>query len=273
MKKVIFIDVDGTLKNDNNEITPRTLKAIQEVKSIGYEPILCTGRPRDYAEKLNSSIGGSRYIIYNNGGGIFDCQENKVIYENGMNNKSISELYELANLKDIRFILACDGTRYVNRLKHHDGSEILIEKTLNEFLKDHKVIQVTITSSNYELLKDMKHKIEDVSDVRIMNQHKSLIDLNFEKIGTIYYDIVDDKTSKGDAVSYFCQLFDISKENRIAIGDDNNDISMFNECGYRVAMKNALISLKELSDYITNDNNNDGVAEYLEKIIKESKNA
>lgn len=109
----------------------------------------------------------------------------------------------------------------------------------------------------------MNSKINSIESVKIINQHKSLIDSNFPKIGTIYYDIVDTNSSKGNAVKYFCDIFNISKENRIAIGDDHNDISMFNECGTKVAMGNALPVLKELADYVTDDNNNDGVANFL----------
>lgn len=267
MNKVIFIDVDGTLRNDNKEITVRTLKALENVKELGYEPILCTGRPCDYAENLNTSVNGS-YIIYNNGAGIYDSINKKVIYENPMSNKSILDLYEFSNIDNVRFILACNGTRYVNRLKHNDGSETLFDLPLESFLNNNKVIAVTITSPDYNTIKNMKGSIDNVKNIKIINQSKSLVDPSFAKVGTIYYDIVDENTSKGEAVKHFCEMFNIPKENRIAIGDDNNDISMFNECGTKVAMANALPSLKQLADIVTDDNNNDGVAKFLEKIIE-----
>ncbi len=273
MNKVIFIDVDGTLRNEDKQITSRTLKALKKVKKIGYEPILCTGRPRDYAEKLNNSIDGSQYIIYNNGAGIYDSLKKKVLYENPMNAKSILDLYKFANLDNVRFILACNGTRYVNKIKHNDGSEILFELPLEKFLQMNSVIAVTIASPDFNTIKEMKDKVSNVDGIKIINQSKSLVDENFPQIGTIYYDIVDNKSSKGDAVKHFLKLFNISKENSIAIGDDNNDISMFEECGYRVAMKNALPSLKKIADYITDDNNNDGVARFLENYILDNSNA
>ena len=79
MQKAIFIDVDGTLRNDQIEVTERTINALKKAKEVGYEPILCTGRPMDYAAILNNSIGGSDYIIYNNGAGICDSKNNKII--------------------------------------------------------------------------------------------------------------------------------------------------------------------------------------------------
>lgn len=268
MEKAIFIDVDGTLRNDNKEITERTLSILEKVKKTGYEPILCTGRPCDYAKKLNDTINGSQYIIYNNGAGIYYGNKKTILYENPMKTEGILELYSFANQDNVRFILACNGTRYVNRIKHNDGSETLFDLPLEKFLQNNKVIAVTIASSDFDIIKQMNSKINNVESVKIINQHKSLIDSNFPKIGTIYYDIVDTNSSKGNAVKYFSDIFNISKENRIAIGDDHNDISMFNECGTKVAMGNALPVLKELADYVTDDNNNDGVANFLEKLLK-----
>jgi hydroxymethylpyrimidine pyrophosphatase-like HAD family hydrolase len=112
----------------------------------------------------------------------------------------------------------------------------------------------------------MENKIDEIMGVKIVNQHKALIDAKFAPVGTIYYNLVDENTSKGNAIKCFCQLLNIGIENCIAMGDGNNDISMFHECGYRVAMGNAMPDLKEIADYITDDNNHDGVAKYLEML-------
>lgn len=268
MEKVVFIDVDGTLRNDKQEISERTLKVLEKVKEKNYEPILCTGRPLDYAKKLNDIINGSQYIIYNNGAGIYDGGKNEVLYENPMKVKSLLELYSF--IKDnLRFILSCNGTRYVNMIKHHDGSETLFDLPLDKFLQNNKVIALTIASPDWDIIKKLEHQINNVESVKIINRHKSLVDSDFPRTGTIFYDIIDVNSSKGNAVKYFCNMFNISKKNRIAIGDDSNDISMFDECGTKVAMGNALPALKKIADYITDDNNNDGVAKFLEQLLND----
>lgn len=269
MKKVIFIDIDGTLRNDKKEITKTTIAALKETKKIGYEIVLCTGRPCDYTKKINIEIG-CRYIIYNNGGGIYDTLEKKVLYENSMKKENIITLYNIIENLNVRFIISSNCTTYVNKIK---DNEKLIELPIDEFLKTNDVVQVTITSDEYNIIKNMKKDIENIKFVNIINQSKHLLDDNFEIKGTTYYDIVDRNTSKGNAIKYFCELFNISKEDRIGIGDSDNDLTMFLECGFKVAMGNALPELKKYANYITDSNNCDGVAKFLEKeIISKNKN-
>ena len=64
------------------------------------------------------------------------------------------------------------------------------------------------------------------------------------------------------------EILDIKKEESIAIGDDNNDLPMFEQVGYKVAMDNAIDIVKEKADEITLSNDEDGVAVYLEKLLE-----
>ncbi|MBC6973113.1 HAD hydrolase family protein [Bacillus sp. Xin] len=75
--------------------------------------------------------------------------------------------------------------------------------------------------------------------------------------------------SKENAVLNWCQKHEISAERVMAFGDDWNDIGLFKECGYPIAMGNAISELKELACYVTNSNDNDGVAHILEQIRRD----
>lgn len=271
MNKVIFIDIDGTLRNDNQEITDRTKKAIENIKTIGYEIVICTGRAADFSIKINNLINNNRYIIFNNGAGILDVHNNKILFENKMNNSSIIKLFNMVNPLGVRCILASNGTRYVNKLKHTDGSEQLIEGPLEDFLNKNNVIQFTISSIDLELMKNIRGDIDKIEDIKIINTSRDLIDSKYPTTTTPYYNIANFDSSKGNGIKHFCEMFNINKEDTIGIGDDKNDIQMFEECGYKVAMGNALPDLKDIADYVTDDNNNDGVAKFLEKLYEEKK--
>jgi len=263
MEKVIFIDIDGTLRNDKKKITRTTLKTLKKAKDKGYEIVLCTGRPCDYTLEINKDIK-CRYIIYNNGGGIYDTLNNKNVYENIMNKKDTLRLYDIIKDLDLRIIISSNCKTYINKLKNN---EILIEGKISDFIKNNNIVQITITSDDVYIIKNLKTEIEKIKSINIINQSKHLIDESFEKKGSTYYDIVDIKTSKGNAIKEFCKLYNVEKEDCIGIGDSDNDLTMFLECGYKVAMGNSIPTLKAKADYITDTNNDEGVAKFLENQI------
>ena len=78
--------------------------------------------------------------------------------------------------------------------------------------------------------------------------------------------------TKANAIKILADHLDINKEEIIVIGDGANDISMFEMSGYKIAMGNANNKLKEKADYITDSNNQDGVAKALEEIFYKGEN-
>jgi len=266
MKKAIFIDVDGTLRNDDEIVTKRTKEALDKVKLIGYEIVVCTGRPADFALKVNIECNGGRYIIFNNGAGILDTLDNKIIYLNTMNKDSLLELYNIAESKGFRFLAAANGTRYVNKIKNFDGSETLIDGSVENFIKNNDIVQVTVSCSDYDLIKNTRNELESIPNIKMVSLDKRLIDPNYTSKFTPYYNFGNINSSKGTGIKKYCEMFNIDLKDTISMGDDNNDIAMFETCYYNVAMGNAFDIIKNMSSYITDDNNNDGVAKFLEKL-------
>lgn len=91
---------------------------------------------------------------------------------------------------------------------------------------------------------------------------------NIETYGRkIFFDVANVGVSKGNGIKNFCKNLNIDLKDTIAIGDEDNDISMFNVVGYKVAMGNGSKELKKYADEITETNDNDGVAVFLEKLV------
>ena len=268
-KKIIFIDIDGTLRNRNRELTQRTKDAITQALQREWMIVLCSGRPRKYTEDISRQCNASNYIITSSGGNIYDYHKNQILYTNIMDKEACIKLYDLANKKDVRFIMNVDDGRVVNKLKHMDGTEILLKTDIRSFVYTHDIVQCTVADSNFEKIKSMEEAIKKIEKVNIRNQHKSLIDDSFQPEGTIYYDISNTDCSKGKAIIELCKILQVNRENTIAIGDDKNDLSMFEVVGYRVAVENAIKELKTIADEITKSNDEDGVAIFLEKLLKE----
>lgn len=268
MYEAVFIDIDGTLRNNKKELTNKTIEVIKEVTKNGYLVILCSGRPRKYTEDVSKKCFASKYIITSNGGNIYDYENNKVLYTNKMNEEACIQLYNIAKEAKTRFMMNVGENRIVNQLKYFDGSEVLLKEDINTFVKNNDVVQCVIADSDYDKIKSLKPYIEKIKNVEIKNQHKSLINESFPKEGTIYYDIANIGSSKGNAIKEFCKILNIDLKNTIAIGDDYNDVSMFKIAGYSVVMQNANNEVKKYADYITLSNEENGVAVFLEKLLK-----
>ena len=268
MIKAIFIDIDGTLRDSNKNLSSRTIKAIKKITDKGILVILCSGRPRKYTEQISKECFASKYIITSSGGMIYDYEENKVLYVNEMNKEALIKLYEIANPEDVRFIMNVGEGRVVNKEKHAD-QEIQLDEDIKDFVYNNPVVQCTIADSNFDKIKKLIPKIDKVKNVEIKNRHKSLLDDKFKDDKTVFCDIANTNSNKGNAVKKLLEILNISKEDTIAIGDDNNDLSMFEQVGYRVAVDNAIDIVKEKADEITLSNDEDGVAVYLEKLQNE----
>lgn len=128
-------------------------------------------------------------------------------------------------------------------------------------------MQCTIADSDFDKIKNLIPKLEQVENVEIKNRHKSLLDIKFKDDKTIFCDIANIDCNKGTAIKKLLEILNIKKEEAIAIGDDNNDLSMFEQVGYKVAVANAIDIVKEKADEITLSNDDDGVAVFLEKLI------
>ena len=198
---------------------------------------------------------------------IYDYEQNKILYVNKMNKEALIELYKIANPEGVRFIMAVGEGRVVNKVKHPDQEQKL-EESIEHFVYSNDVVQCTIADNDFDKIKNLIPRIEKVKNVEIKNRHKSLLDIKFKDDKTVYCDIANIDSNKGIAVKKLLEILDIKKEESIAIGDDNNDLPMFEQVGYKVAMDNAIDIVKEKADEITLSNDEDGVAVYLEKLLE-----
>ena len=267
MIKAIFIDIDGTLRDSKEQINKRTIESIKKVASKGILVVICSGRPRKYTEDISKQCNASKYIICSNGGAIYDYKEKRVIYENVMNKNACIDLYKIAVEAGVRFIMNVGENRVVNHIKHHDGSEIEMKTNIETFIKENNVVQCVIVDEDLEKIRKLKPAIEKIKKVKINNQHKALIDSNTKQGGSIYYDIANMDCNKGNAIKKFCKTMSIDLSDTIAIGDGHNDISMFQMVGYSVAMENAAEDVKAYANEVTATNEENGVAQFLEKLI------
>ncbi len=272
MYKAIFIDIDGTLRNDQKDITERTISSIKNICSLGIYAILCTGRPRFYTEPISKMCGASQYMITFGGAEVYDYQKEKVIYSNPMNMESCLKLYELVQQNNVRIVMYLDKVRMVSSLEHFDGSEILLPPNINEFLLSNNVLQCIILGDSINKMKSIRSLINNIENIKINNQSNCLNDGSIKTNGVIYYDVANHNTSKGNGIIELCKYLKIELDDTIGIGDDDNDLSMFEVVGHSVAMGNATNEIKKMVKEVISSNNEDGLAKYLEHLYNKYSN-
>lgn len=261
-QKIIFIDSDGTLKKSDGTISERVKKAIQKHKQLGNKIIICTARPRYHTLEVMKESGADNIIISSNGSEIYDNENKNIIFNSFIDNDEVIKLVDYAYLKDVRLILTTEAYEYVTKSIRSSNQRLLDKKVYKKELRTCNIKQcMFIDKKVNEILKikDIVSKKDKLKIVDEINENST-----YEEK---WFSVANSNCSKGNAVSILENYFNISNENIIAIGNDKNDISMFEVAGLSVAVANASEDIKNKVDYVTLSNDEDGVALFLESLL------
>ena len=138
-------------------------------------------------------------------------------------------------------------------------------ENIDKFLQENNVVQIAICHENLEKIEELKKYINGFENIAVINQF--IWNVNNKVMNSIH--ITNKNVSKGNAMIGMCEFLKIDLKDVIAIGDKGNDVSMIQAAGMGVAMQNATDDVKSVADFITNSNEEDGVAKVLEKILNE----
>lgn len=263
--KVVFIDIDKTLTNDERIVPKENALAIKRLVEKGIFVVLCSGRNFSYAGQKANDANASSFLITNNGAQIYDYEKHKSLYEVSISKKIIEKL--LLNLREIgvEIILNTSNTRFgTKNLKRKLSND---EKFFNEIdeLGEENILQIVCEVNSASTMEKLIDIVKRYDNLKISNLSRAF--LENKKSDNYYADINNYSTNKGTGIKKFLELFNIKKEESLCFGDYINDLDMFDACGYKVAMGNASPKLKEKADYITLSNNEAGVAFFINNYI------
>lgn len=257
MPYLIAIDSDGTLRHSDGSISTRTKKIIEKLVIKGNIVTICTARPRYHTLKISEEVGINRFLISSNGTEVYDNLNNEIIYSAYLSPKYCKKIYlDLENI-GIRAIFVCDNIEYATQFIRNDSQILLNENNIDNMLAKN-IKQIMIIGKNKEKIKKYKSKVE--------KYNLNIIDTSNDAKEEIWFSIISNKASKGIALKKLAEHLSIPICNTVAIGNDNNDLSMIKVARVGVAVENATDELKKEANYITDSNDDDGVAKYLEKL-------
>lgn len=265
MYKAIFLDLDGTLLDDDKNVSQENRKAIDMAESIGVSVCLCSGRQKEFVKKIKEKAGiNSQYVISSNGCEIYDLKNKEVLFTANLENSLSKNLYEYCENKGHLIRIDTIYGRFLNNMKYEYSGELEFSENIDKFLSENNVIQISVcTKTEHEIDEAINYIKSLGADIKIENRYKtgnrdwSLWAIN----------IINKNASKGNAIYGLCKYLKIDIKDVIAMGDDLNDISMIKEAGLGVAMGNATPKVKQVADEITKTNNENGVAEIINSKI------
>ena len=265
--KLIAIDIDGTLMNDRKEITKEVNDAIQAAKAKGVKVVICTGRPivgvQSIIEELKLN-DEEDFVITFNGALVQNTYSKDVESQITLTYENLKELHELSLKLDSPFQFFDTESLYtpnreISRYTVHEAhiNQIPIHYLpIDEVPKDMLIPKVMFI--------DEPERLNTI----IANIPESLwAKYTFVKSTPFFLEILDPSVSKGNAVKQLAEKLSIKQEEVICIGDGENDLSMVEYAGCGVAMANAVSAVKEVAQFHTLSNNENGVAYAIEKLV------
>ncbi len=267
-KKILAVDLDGTLLRSDKTISEVNKKAIQNVLEAGHYVAIATGRAIGSGRKIAQALGLTRpgcYLIAYNGGVIYDCAADCILHEVRLPVEYAEYLVSEAEKWGIYVqaysaakVLARNASKELNVYIHRTKMPYQIEKDIWGMINEEppKIVLIHLTD---------RKKLE-----RFRKAHET-----WEKGKCTSFFSCDEYleycpygVTKGTGLSFLCDFLNISTDCAVAIGDQENDMSMFGRAYVGAAMQNAEQKVKELADYVTeNDNDHDGVAEVIYKFL------
>ena len=271
-KRMLFMDLDGTLLNDAKQITDGNRAALELALQRGHSAIITTGRPLKSAMEQARMLGMDRpgcYLIAYNGAVVYDWTQRKQIFARSLPYDVVHRVFDLTRERgehvqtydtwDVLVEERCDDAA-VRRYCQLICMEFRLIGDVRADLKEQPVKCLVI---NYER-KDGLEKIQ----TWIRQNMSEEVDCFFSC--DQYLEVVPKGMNKGEAVKMLCQMMGVDIADAVSVGDAANDLTMIEAAGIGVAMANATEEVKAVADYITTrDNNHDGIAEVVERFFGE----
>lgn len=265
--KLLVLDLDGTLTNDQKEVTPRTLDALMKAQECGVRVVLCSGRPVYGISHLAEQLQLARYggfVIAFNGGKVMEWGSEKVIMEQKLPDELVPLIYNAAVEAGFAMLTYRGKTIVTNRsfdrhVMHNAYINRLPIVELKDFLNE---IEYPVNKCLIVGEPDALASFEPTMQQRFGDT------MGVFRSQPFFLECVPPGIDKAVSLDVLCRHVGIDRSEVIAVGDAWNDMTMIEFAGLGCAMANAQQPVLDIADYITEaDNNHDGVAEIIHRFI------
>lgn len=267
--KILVLDLDGTLTNSKKEVSEENKKTLIEAQKNGVKIVLASGRPTygivPIAQELGiENYGG--YILSFNGGTIINWETKETVYESVLPNHVVPGLYSEA--KDHGFtILSYKDDHIITENK--EDKYVGVEAHLNKMaVKEVPCFLSAVPRSLPKCL--IVGNQEELAILEKKMQTKYGEEMSIYRSEPFFLELMPQNIDKAQSLQRLLDHLSLTKEEMIACGDGYNDLTMVEFAGLGVAMANAQDAVKNVSNYITLSNDEDGIAHVVKKFILEN---
>ena len=259
---LLAVDLDGTLLNDNYLLTDRNRRALRALTAHGVIVVLVSGRMHQSILPISNQIGLENPIISYNGGMVKHATTQKVLHHSPIPANIATELVEYCETRRLHFNFCLNDRLYIKT--RNQWSQLYEERT---------GVMATVLDNLNQLYGETPTKMqvidtpERIKRLLIEFEERFGERLYVTRTQIEYIEFMNPHVSKGRALETLAAQINVPMKLVVALGDGYNDESMMKVAGFRIAMENSVDEIKACADYITETNQNDGVAKAVEQLL------
>lgn len=257
--KLVVTDMDGTLLNDNHEVSTLFFKLFKQLKQHHILFVAASGRPYySIIDKLNVIKDD---IIIASENGAYMVYKDKTLLSTSLSTENLKRLTLLTKrLDNIHAIFCAKGKAYITK-----ESKALIP-ILSKYYNNYNIVDDALSIDDEIFKIALYHEYDSAKYIYPYVKHMEG-DFKVKISATHWVDISENLANKGHAISLLQKSNNIKPEETLVFGDYLNDIEMLKCAHYSYAMQNAHDDVKAIANYSTKSNNEDGVSYILEQLI------
>ncbi len=274
--KLIALDLDGTLFNPEGIITPATKAELNRATAQGVKIVISTGRPFNGLPFEQIKDTAIEYALTTNGASVYKIEGKECLFEQGMDIETVLPILDWILAREIHIDIYMDGVGFTPIRCRENIGRLDVPESLRKYM----ISTRTTVEDLKAYVRDCGQKIQKINlnfypqpDGTYLYQKETLEFLNANAALTVVcggfnnFEISKAGITKREGLQFLANYLGTDLEHTMAMGDSENDYSMINAAGIGVAMGNASDDIKEIADYITTTNNEDGVGEAIKKFI------
>lgn len=270
MYRMIVSDLDGTLLNSKNQISPGNLQAVRKLEEKGVEFVATTGRSDVMTKPYIRELPNVNIVIGCDGAVIRNIKTGEILYENVLSPQMCKRTFQICREYGLQYyvftkdFLVGDDPSNERLLIHKKFNETVVREdqipiqfveNLENYTKNHKVYKIVASHQRSEYLDQVAEVIKKQTDGDAVRSGKRVLAIKAKGV------------SKAAALKKLAKQRNISMDEIVAFGDEVNDIDMLRVAGLGIAMENSDQKVKEAADLVADSNDLDGVGRELEKLF------